>query len=166
MRRQIADSTADFDVLVHPARIVPNRRLEETYRLVALPAAVLHFAPEKKISPGNAIRISPGVTNHSRDFLTHLRRSTLIRVDDENPRIGRSLDREVALHADGLEGIRYHRSPCTSRQRRSVIGRSVFNYKNLTRECDTGDAVSDVVRLVPGSYDDSEWINHVALCVA
>ncbi len=59
MCMHLTGRTRHLDMLVHAARVVAKRRPEKADRPVALPSAMAHLTPEKKIAPRNAIRIEP-----------------------------------------------------------------------------------------------------------
>ena len=147
-RLQFPNRSIHFDVLVHSVRVVSEARPEKTNRAIALPPAMPHFCTEEIVPARNAIRIEARLRNHSRYFRAQCIRSPLVRVDDKNPRRCRLLDRGVALQSNRRERIGQNLSAAVSRERRCVVGRTIFDDDDLASPANAADARSDVVRFV------------------
>lgn len=102
---ELTNRSADIHVLMHPAFIVARGLPEKTHGLVALPAAMLHFAAEKEVAPTNAIRVELFRFNRVCDVERQRRRALLVRIDDKDPFVARGLDRRVSLSADRREWV-------------------------------------------------------------
>ncbi len=149
---QCFDSSIDNNMFVNLAVIVPQSlsKQPDWPVPVSTPSAVANLAAEEEVSSTDAICRGWWVCRDQlRDFSRKLRRALLIRVHNEHPFVGCTLDRKIPLAADSTEWVLMDESTEPPREFGGLIGRIIFDYNYLGCPVETGNAGCDIRGLIP-----------------
>lgn len=131
-----------IDVLVHKIGVITQLPLEQTDGLVAPPTSVAYLLSEKEVSSRYSERRAvAGVPNGRTDFCGKLRRTPLIRVQDEDPARPGPRDRMVSGGADRREAGTYHRRSGSTGPIDGVVKRVVLDDDDLASPFDARNAL-------------------------
>src|ERR1700682_5547890 len=135
----------DIDLLVHLVRVVTEIAPEQTnwFVLSASPAAVADLLSQEIVAPGNPERLTVRRANNLPNLLRQLRRTSLVGVEDENPRRLRSHDPLIPRQSDRREWRADHRRAGGLRQGHRIVERIVLDDYHLTRPLDARDTRFD-----------------------